>query len=224
MADFFDLADIVRFYLASVLRHRYYYSATPGIASLGQRPRKGASRFPGLAHFYEAKPPHNADSFPAVPETLAENPPTLLQAFTAASETTDPSPTRYALANVRFRGDDGSLASSDGKQLLRQEGFEFPWKGDLLVAHSKVFASRGLPDDQPLLVGKSAEWAIFNIGQWFIHLRIDATGRFPNVEQIIPATDKAIGSCRFSNVGLKFPFDGTPEATGGRGRHAPGYA
>ena len=160
---------------------------------------------------YEAKPPYNADSFPSVPETLAENPPSLLQAFTAASDTADPNSARYALGNVRFRGDDGSLASSDGKQLLRQTGYNFPWKGDVLVAHSKVLASRGLPDDQPVLVGKTDEWATFNVGPWFVHLRIDARGRFPNIEQIIPSTDNAIGSCRFSASDVKFLAEKLPK-------------
>jgi hypothetical protein len=172
---------------------------------------KATAAWQGQLIEYESKPPDDADSFPAAPKELAENPPALLQAYTAASETTDPNSARYALANVRLRGDDGSLASTDGKQLLRQEGFAFPWKGDVLVAHSKVLGSRELPHDLSVSVGKSDNWVTFQAGDWTVHLRIDTAGRFPNVETIVPATDKASGSCHFTASDVKFLLDELPK-------------
>jgi hypothetical protein len=112
--------------------------------------------------------------------------------------------------NVRLRGEDGSLASTDGKQLLRQDGFTFPWKGDVLAAHTKLLGSRELPHNQSVDVGKSDNWVTFNIWPWTIHLRIDTAGRFPKVEDVIPATDKAIGVCRLSAADVRFLSEKLP--------------
>ena len=159
---------------------------------------------------YDSVTPRDADKFPSLPESLAENPPSLLRAFTEASDTTDSGSARYALGCVRLRGEDGSLAATDGRQLLVQSGFCFPWTGDVLVPRTKVFACQDLADEQAVLVGKTKDWVTVGIGAWRVHLRIDEHGRYPKVEQIVRAADQAVGVCRFSAADRAFLAETLP--------------
>jgi hypothetical protein len=74
---------------------------------------------------YDSNPPDDADKFPVIPDKLAENPSKLLKALADAAATTDPGSVRYALASIQLRPN-GSLAATDGRQLLVQSGFTFP--------------------------------------------------------------------------------------------------
>lgn len=159
---------------------------------------------------YDSPRPPDADKLPALPEMLRENPPSLLKAFGEASDTADPGSARYALGCIRLRGEDGSLAATDGRQLLLQHGFHFPWTDDVLVPRSKVFTLANLTGNEPVKVGKSNDWVTFGVGPWFIHLRIDQHGRFPNLERIVPAADQAVGICRFSATDARFLADTLP--------------
>ena len=158
---------------------------------------------------YDSTPPRDADKFPGLPEPFAENPPALLAAITAASETTDPTSARYALGCIRLRGEDGSLAGTDGRQLLVQRGFSFSWVGDVLVPRTKVFAT-DLAGEVPVRIGKTKEWLTIGVGPWFVHLRIDEQGRYPKVEQIIRPAGQATGVCRFSATDLRFLTETLP--------------
>jgi hypothetical protein len=159
---------------------------------------------------YTVAKPRDADDFPAPPKNFTENHASFPQAFTEASDTADPGSARYALGNVRLRGENGSLAATDGRQLLLRSGFRFPWTGDVLVPRTKVFTSPELPSDQPVAVGKTEKWVTVGLGPWFIHLRIDEQGRFPNVEKIIRATEEAKGVCRFSRADMEFLAETMP--------------
>ena len=159
---------------------------------------------------YTAAEPRDADSFPSLPETLLENPSSFLQAFNEASDTTDPASARFALGCVRLRSENGSLAATDGRQLLLRTGYHFPWTGDILVPRTKVFASPDLPDDQPVWIGRTDPWATVRLGPWSIHLRIDEQGRFPNVEKVIRAAEEAQGVVRFAPSDARFLSETLP--------------
>lgn len=124
---------------------------------------------------------------PPVPTEFASNDPGLLTALRDSIETTDPDATRYALSCVLLQGQ-GSIVATDGRQLLRQSGFVFGWNADVLMEASDVFASRELPHDQPVRIGKSPNWVTVEAGAWTIHHAIHKDGRFPDVERVIPAT------------------------------------
>ena len=70
--------------------------------------------------------------FPSRPETFAENSPHLLQAFVDAGRNGG---SRLATLCHRLQfgsaGEAGSLGATDGRQLLVQRGFQFPWTGDV---------------------------------------------------------------------------------------------
>lgn len=128
---------------------------------------------------------------PPVPTEFASNDPGLLTALRDGMETTDPDATRYALSCVQLQGR-GSIAATDGRQLLRQSGFVFGWSEDVLIEASDVFASRELPHDQPVQIGKTANWVTVQAGPWTIHHSIHKEGRFPDVERVIPASSSVV--------------------------------
>ena len=89
---------------------------------------------------YDADAPANADKFPSLPETFVDNPPGLLEALVAAADTCDSESVRYAIDHMQL-GNQGTVVATDGRQLLIQCGFNFPWPGDILVPRCKVFAA-----------------------------------------------------------------------------------
>jgi hypothetical protein len=159
---------------------------------------------------YDLADPPSAGKFPGLPETFAENPPGILQALTDAGEGTDPYAARYALGCLQLRGQQGSISSTDGRQLLIQSGFHFPWPGDILVPRSKVFASAELPRDQPVMVGKTEDWIAFRTGPWTIWLSIEKDGRFPDLHRQVPQPDAATARCRLSPADAEFLVHALP--------------
>ena len=133
---------------------------------------------------YDAVP--DGGEFPTLPETFAQNPPMLLPALRDAGSTTDPDCARFALDHVQLRGSTGTVAATDGRQLLLHGGFQFPWKEDLLVPALKVFGSAELPQDQPVEVGKSDDWVAIRVGPWTFWLAVNKEGRFPDIDRQIP--------------------------------------
>ena len=108
-----------------------------------------------------------AKDWPPSPERLFENPPRLTRALADASATTDPDSLRYALGCVQLHGDHGSVIATDGRQLLAEDGFNFPWDGELLLPAKKVFGNKRLGvDDDPVRIGRSGSWLMFEIGPW----------------------------------------------------------
>ena len=74
-------------------------------------------------------------AFPfGLPEQLTENPPRLLTALHDAMLTTDPDPVRFATDHIQVRGKSGTVVATDGRQMLIQDGFEFPWDDDILLS------------------------------------------------------------------------------------------
>ena len=92
---------------------------------------------------YDAKEPFEADKFPALPAAFTANPPGLLQALQAASEVTAHEGVRYATDCIQL-APDGTINATDGRQLLIQSGFTFPWQDAVLVPRNKVFTCCGV--------------------------------------------------------------------------------
>jgi hypothetical protein len=152
---------------------------------------------------YRADVPADAGKFPMLPENFVENPSRLLQALVDASDTTDPDSTRFALGCIQARPD-GSLGATDGRQLLVQSGFTFPWQEALLIPRSKVFGSPELPHDQPVFVGKTGDWVAMQAGAWTIYLAANKDGRFPDVGRQIPQPADATARCQLSAADAEF--------------------
>ncbi|HWB00107.1 MAG TPA: hypothetical protein VG713_16550, partial [Pirellulales bacterium] len=65
----------------------------------------------------------DAPAFPGAPEALVSNPPELLGALAEAQSAVDSQSARYALGCVQWRGTQGQLVATDGRQILRYGGF-----------------------------------------------------------------------------------------------------
>ena len=158
---------------------------------------------------YDVSKPAKADNFPAVPGTFVENQPGILQALVDAGECTDPNAVRYAVNCIQLCGA-GSINATDGRQMLVQNGFQFPWTEDVLVPSSKVFASAELPRDLPIQIGKTGNWVAIGVGHWLIHLAINVDGRFPDVSRHIPLAAEAKARCLFSAADADFLAETLP--------------
>ena len=152
---------------------------------------------------YDSKPPAGADKLPAMPEKFAENPPELLKALTAATDTCDPTSARFALGHMQLCPD-GTINATDGRQLLVQSGFIFPWDNPVLIPRSKVFTSSEVPHDKPVQVAKSGDWVAIRVGPWTFWLAVNVDGRFPKLSQIIPSADAVKARCLFSPADADF--------------------
>ncbi len=149
---------------------------------------------------------------------FASNEPELLIALRDVMETTDKNANRYALNCVQWKGR-GSIAATDGHQLLVQSGFVFGWSEDVLMEASDVFASRELPRDQPVQIGKTANWVTVQAGAWTIHHAIQKEGRFPDLDRVIPAASAVVTRMQLDADDAEFlserierlPADDTPE-------------
>jgi hypothetical protein len=133
-----------------------------------------------------------------------------LPALHEAFDATDAGSLRFALSCLQL-SKDGSINATDGRQLLIQQGFSFPWKEDVLVPRSKVFASPELPQDQPVSVGRSSDWAVVSAGRWTIYLKINKDGIFPNLSRYVLDPASAKSRCRISKDDMQFLAQTLPQ-------------
>ena len=159
--------------------------------------------------------------FPEPPATFETCPGGLLDALAEAVATTDEGSTRYALDCLQLKGDTGEVVATDGRQILIQGGFRFPWEGDLLVRRTPLFASRGLPRDRPVEVGRTDSHVVLRAGPWTIGLAIRADGRFPRIEQAIPAEHAAATRLRLDPEDARFLGRSLDRLPGGEAPNAP---
>jgi hypothetical protein len=133
---------------------------------------------------------------PELPGSWVDIPGTLLDALAEAGKTGTDSSTRYALNCIQLRGDRREIVATDGHQLLVSGGFAFPWSEDVLIRHVPVFASRELPRDQVLSIGKTETHVVFRVGPWMLFSEIQMDVRFPKIDEAIPAVqDTATRLC-----------------------------
>jgi len=156
-----------------------------------------------------------AKDWPPSPERLFKNPPRLTRALADASATTDPDSLRYALGCVQLHGDHGSVIATDGRQLLAEDGFSFPWDGELLLPANKVFGNKRLGvDDDPVRIGRNGSWLMFEIGPWTFWWHTEQEGRFPDVTRQIGRPELATASFDIPAADRKFLADNLPRLPG----------
>jgi hypothetical protein len=88
---------------------------------------------------------------------------------------------------IQLRGSTGQIIATDGRQLLIQGGFAFPWRNDLLVPRINVWASRELPEADEVTLALTNTHLFVRIGAWTFALKTDTHGRFPAAEQVVPS-------------------------------------
>lgn len=132
-----------------------------------------------------------------LPGTLRETPPSVASTWTQMSADfwpalaqavtcADSESTRYALGCLQFRGKRGEINATDGRHVLQQAGFVFPWPDDLLIPANRVLGAKELASEGTPQLVQTDDWLLLKLGPWTISLRIDKAGRFPQVDSIIP--------------------------------------
>jgi len=146
-------------------------------------------------------PPNTAvlDEFPEPAEPMADNPGSLLPALRDASQIAEPASARYALDHIELCGDSGTIAATDGRQVLVQRGFSFPWQGKLLVPRSTVFGYKELRPPRVVTVCANDEWLSLRIGPWLYHLKRGEDLRFPTVSDHFRSADSAVARLQVSS-------------------------
>ena len=160
---------------------------------------------------YNAKEPL-ADKLPVPPTAFTTNPPGLLQALHEASEVANREGVRYATHCLQLCPD-GSINATDGRQLLIQSGFDFPWQDTVLVPGNKVFTAAELPRDQQVAVAQSGDWVAVRAGRWTVYLRINEC-KYPNVPRIVPDPAAAKARCQLSKDDIRFLAETLPQLPG----------
>ena len=140
------------------------------------------------------EPTDQDPTFPTPPTTWLDNDPSLLRALADATQTSDPSSSRYALGCLQLCGKTGVIAATDGRQLLKQSGFRFPFEDEVLILGTKLFACKELSHGDSVQVGRTADHVIFRTGRWTLYLAIQKAGRFPRIDDIIPRPEDALAT------------------------------
>ena len=153
---------------------------------------------------YEAVQEPGCDSFPSVPDSFEPNTPELYPALKAALAIVPQDRSRYALDCLQLRGADGKLVVTDGRQILVQSGFQFPWTDELLVPASKVLACNELYREGPSSVGIAGDWVVFRSGPWTVWLPIEREARFPKIDDLIRQPTTATSRLRIDPLDAEF--------------------
>ena len=146
---------------------------------------------------FELVPSDAVPAFPEAPRRFTPMPPQFGPALAEAIRSTARDSVRYALTRVQIRGKDGSLVGTDGRQLLVQNGFSFPWTEDLLVPAIPALTGKELLDQGPIGLGRTKTHVALRQGPWTVLLAIDRDGRFPNLENVIPKVGGPVSRLQF---------------------------
>jgi hypothetical protein len=124
-------------------------------------------------------------SFPSMPKDMKPAGESFVRAMQDASLTAAREYTGRSLDRILLRGKSGEIVATDGRQLLVQRGFSFPWKEDRLVAAINPWGARELPEEEAL-IGCNDKNVFVRIGAWTFALSIEEKNRFPSFEKVIP--------------------------------------
>jgi hypothetical protein len=145
---------------------------------------------------FETVTPDSTPTVPQTPSELAAMPDGFLTVLDKAARTTAKDSGRFALARVQLKGRAGQVVATDGKALLIQGGYRFPWPDDLLVPRVPAFGLRELAEERPVAIGRTESHVAVRAGRWTFWLAIDTSSRYPDVQAVVPRP--SAGACRLS--------------------------
>jgi hypothetical protein len=158
---------------------------------------------------------------PDQPRQTATNEPGFLKALADAVLSTAQDAVRYALDHIQLRGSTGEMVATDGRQLLVQSGFQFPWTDDVLIPTSTIFACRELPQEEPVALGKTATHVTMTTGPWTLYFPIDTQSRFPPTEQVMPSLTGPVHRARLDPADREFLAQALPRLPGKTAEDGP---
>lgn len=159
-------------------------------------------------------------AFPEPPARFARNPGGLLHALDEATHIAPTDAVRYASQRLQLSGRAGAVVATDGRQLLLQGGFTFPWQEDVLVPRLPAAGCKEL-GGAPVEVGKADGFVGLRTGPWAFGLKVDAEGRYPRVEHVIPTPPPGATRLRIDPEDAAFLAKALPKLPGGDGEHGP---
>jgi hypothetical protein len=157
---------------------------------------------------------------PPMPDRFVEIGAGFLKALDDARLTAAKEAIRYALNRIQIRGQAGDVIATDGRQLLKQSGFQFPWKEDVLVPALAVFGGKELTEEQAIVIGQAASHVVLRVGPWTFHMAIDTASRYPKVDLAIPAATANATTCRLSPEDCAFLAKAITRLPGSHDEHA----
>src|SRR5262245_58266038 len=119
----------------------------------------------------DSSAPSDLEPFPPLPYLRNVLRADEIRALHEAMRTADPS--RPEWSRIELRGS-GVVAATDGKQVLLQTGFNFPWTEDLLAPRTEVFDCADF-HQQEGFIGRTDRHVVIQVGGWTVALPIDRT-------------------------------------------------
>ena len=175
-------------------------------SAVGEITLEQTSPFKGRASWQSAGEPRVLDFDAADPATLPPAPesarnavamePGFLAALDEAARTAGRDVVRFATNFIQLRGRDGAVVATDGRQLLLQAGFRFPWKEDYYLPALPAFGGRELPRDGPVKLGLAKGRVTLEVGPWLFDFKAEDQLRFPDAGKVIPDAGAAFTRLR----------------------------
>lgn len=106
----------------------------------------------------------------------------------AAMPCVDHESTRYALGCFQLRGSAGQLIATNGKELLIQGGFSFPWTDDVLIPANRLLGCADLAQEGNPRLALHEDWLVLKLGDWTLWNKIRKEARFPQTQDIFPSS------------------------------------
>lgn len=169
----------------------------------------------------ETVAPESVPEFPPLPRQFTSMPAGFLQAFDEAVKTTARESARFALGRLQLRGKKGEIVATDGRQLLVQGGFAFPWSDIVLVPRVPALGARDLEGEAEIAVGRTETHVAVKLGSWTFMLGIDTQSRFPNVDGVIPSAKEKATVLHLDALDAAFLAANLPKLPGGDEEMSP---
>lgn len=128
---------------------------------------------------------------------------------------------RYVLNCIQLRGQSGEAVATDGMQLLKSNGFFFPWNDDVLIPRTKLFEWKELVGTEPVRVARTDDHVVLCKGNWTIWTPIEKNGRFPDVDVVIKAAGIAKTSIELADADANFLAQTIPSLPGANTEDSP---
>jgi hypothetical protein len=153
---------------------------------------------------------------------LCDVDPRMLGALATAGTAADHQARRYSLACLELDGHQGTITATDGRQLLRLDGFRFPWgERTLLLPANDVFAAAELTAGGPVACGAERETLVIQASGWTLRLPLELDGRYPNVRAVIDRPAGPTNRVLLDRGDLAFFLRHVKRLPGGDREHAP---
>ena len=136
--------------------------------------------------------------------------PGFLAVLDEAARTASREAVRYATNRILLRGRDGTVVATDGRQLLLQGGYRFPWEEEHYLPALPVFGSRELPRDRPVALGLAKDRITLGVGPWLFDFAVESGVRFPDVDRVIPDARSASTRLRLDAADIEELVRGLP--------------